>query len=511
LHPRHHARVTPEKTAAIMSDAAHGVTYGALERASNQGAHLLRRRGLKVGDTIGLLLENRLEYLTLYWAAQRAGLYIVPISTRLTSAEAAYLLNDSGSKTLITSAAVDAAAGLVAQRATLIPGVAHIFALGPGLKGAEDWAACVAAQPQTPIADERAGYHMVYSSGTTGRPKGIRLPLPDGPPDETPFKANVSPYGVDENTIYLSPAPLYHTAPLVFCTNIQRLGGTVVIMERFDPEAFLAAIERHRVRFTQLVPTMFVRLLKLPEATRRKYDLSSLKAVVHAAAPCPVPVKQEMMRWWGPIIHEYYGGSEANGSTYISPEEWLRKPGSVGRASWGVVHVCGEDGAELPPGETGLVYFEGGLDFQYHNEPEKTAGSRHPRHSTWSTLGDIGRLDEDGYLYLTDRQAFMIISGGVNIYPQEAENVLVTHPKVADAAVFGVPNSEMGEEVKAVVQLVDAREASAELAQDLIAYCRAHLSAYKCPRTVDFVDELPRHANGKLYKKPLRDRYWAKA
>ncbi|MGQ0534376.1 MAG: acyl-CoA synthetase [Caulobacteraceae bacterium] len=510
LHPRLHARVTPAKIATLLSGVDDSLTYDALEREANGGAHLFRACGLKTGDVVAVMMENRIEYLTVYWAAQRAGLYITPISTRLTRDEAAYIIKDSGAAMLITSAAIaPTALELVAGRETLFPNVRAIFALGGDLDGAEDWRANIALQPETAIADERAGCHMVYSSGTTGRPKGVRLPLSDEPPDAQPLRADFGQqYGADEKTIYLSPGPLYHTAPLVFCANVHRLGGTVVIMDHFEPEAFLAAIERYRVTFAQVVPTMFARLLKLPEATRQKFDLCSLRTVVHAAAPCPVPIKQAMMSWLGPIIHEYYGGSEANGSTYITPLEWLQRPGSVGRANWGVLHICDDEGHELPAGEVGLVYFEGGLDFQYHNDPEKTLAARHTRQPTWSTLGDIGFVDADGYLFLTDRKAFMIISGGVNIYPQEAENVLVTHPKVADAAVFGVPSADMGEEVKAVVQPLDKTDAGDALAQDLIAFCRIRLAGYKCPRSVDFVDELPRHANGKLYKKSLRDRYW---
>jgi acyl-CoA synthetase (AMP-forming)/AMP-acid ligase II len=289
---------------------------------------------------------------------------------------------------------------------------------------------------------------------------------------------------------------------------VHRAGGTVVMMEHFDPEAFLSAIETYRVTFTQVVPTIFVRLLKLSAETRAAYDLSSLKKVVHAAAPCPVPVKRQMMDWLGPIIHEYYSASEGLGSTYITPEEWLRKPGSVGRASWGVLHICDEDGEELPAGRNGTIYFEGGAEFLYHKDPDKTADACHPLHRTWRTVGDVGYVDEEGYLFLTDRKAFMIISGGVNIYPQEAENIIIMHPKVADAAVFGIPNEEFGEEVKAVVQPLDWNDATPQFADEILRYCRANLSAIKCPRSVDFEKELPRHPTGKLYKKTLRDRYW---
>jgi acyl-CoA synthetase (AMP-forming)/AMP-acid ligase II len=356
---------------------------------------------------------------------------------------------------------------------------------------------------------------MLYTSGTTGRPKGVWRPLSGGPIDApSPIDTlGRMLYSMDENTIYLSPAPLYHAAPLAFSTAVQRIGGTVIVMEHFDPEQFLALIEKHKVTVTQVVPTMFVRMLKLPEEVRRRYDVSSLRCCIHAAAPCPVPVKEQMIDWWGPVLAEYYAGTEGNGSTYINSADWLSHKGSVGRALVGKVLICDEEGAVLPPGQTGTVYFHNealppGAGFEYHKDAKKTAESRHPTIAGASTLGDVGYLDEEGYLYLTDRKAFMIISGGANIYPQEVENLLVTHPKVADVAVFGVPNEDMGEEVKAVVQPLDWADATPETAAELIAFCRDRLAHMKCPRSVDFERELPRHATGKLYKRLLRDRYW---
>jgi acyl-CoA synthetase (AMP-forming)/AMP-acid ligase II len=351
---------------------------------------------------------------------------------------------------------------------------------------------------------------MLYSSGTTGRPKGVK-PAPSKAPlgtGEALTKLVCGLFGAGPESVYLSPAPLYHSAPLRYCMQFHRIGGTVVVMERFDAEGALAAIERHRVTHSQWVPTMFVRMLKLPEETRRRYDLSSLEVAVHAAAPCPIPVKEQMMEWWGPIIHEYYAGTEGNGFCYASPQDWLAHKGTVGRAVTAELHIVDEDGNELPVGEEGGVYFggRGVQDFEYHNDPEKTAAGRLP--NGWSTLGDIGRVDEDGFLYLTDRKANMIISGGVNIYPQETENVLTMHPKVVDVAVFGVPNPDFGEEVKAVVQPIDPREAGEALERELIAYCRERLADVKCPRSIDFRDELPRHPTGKLYKRLLKDEYW---
>jgi len=497
-HPRLHAQERPDHPAVVMSDGSGSLSYGELERSANRGAQLLRSLDIRRGDAIAFWLPNEPLVFEVYWAAQRAGCYIVPIATALTAEEAAYILENSGAKLLVASPAVPGLSGLTAPDGVEV--------MTPG-----DWWAACAGQPEAPIADESPGFHMVYSSGTTGRPKGVRLALPEGPVTGPHMLAEriAANYAVTPDTIYLSPAPLYHTAPLAYTTSCHRLGATVIVMPKFEAEAALAAIERFRVEVTQMVPTMFVRMLKLPEGVARSYDVSSLRTVIHAAAPCPVEIKRAMIEWFGPIIHEYYGGSEGNGSTAITSAEWLRKPGSVGRASWGVIHICDDDGRELPPGEPGLVYFEGGWDFRYHGDDAKTRDSRHPQHPGWSTLGDIGYLDADGYLFLTDRKSFMIISGGVNIYPQEIENLLITHPRVADAAVIGVPNAEMGEEVKAVVQPLDPAAAGPELARELIDFCRARLSPVKTPRSVDFDLALPRLDNGKLYKRLIRDRYWA--
>ncbi|MFC4295839.1 acyl-CoA synthetase [Novosphingobium tardum] len=501
-HPRIHAEAFPERLAIVMSDTGKSVTCGELEKVANQGAQLFRSLGIETGQTVAVWLPNCVEFLCVYWAAQRAGLYITPVATALTGEEAHYILDNSEARLLVSS---DEIAGLADIEANRPSKLAHILRL-------HEWYSAIAAMPSTPIADESAGFHMVYSSGTTGRPKGIRLPLAGGDPTAPHMLAERAAlnYGIGPGSVYLSPAPLYHTAPIAFCTSCHRLGATVVVMPRFDPEAWLQTVERYKVTVTQMVPTMFVRLLKLPDAARLAYDVSSLRHVIHAAAPCPVEIKHRMIEWLGPIIQEYYGGSEGNGSTNITAEEWLRKPGSVGKASWGKIHICDDEGNELPPHEPGIVYFEGGWDFQYLGDPDKTRDSRHPRHPGWSALGDIGYLDEDGYLFLTDRKSYMIISGGVNIYPQEVENLLITHPKVADAAVIGVPNPDFGEEVKAVVQPLDPADATPAFAQELIAHCRAHLSPVKCPRSVDFDMALPRLDNGKLYKRLLKDRYWGK-
>jgi len=374
--------------------------------------------------------------------------------------------------------------------------------------GYDAWEEATAAHPDTPVEDEIEGADMLYSSGTTGRPKGVRIRT-DGKPIGTPPALLLllqGLYRADADSVYLSPAPLYHAAPLRFTLAFQRLGATCVVMESFDAVEALRIIEEHRITHSQWVPSMFVRMLKLPEEERRRHDVSSLQVAIHAAAPCPVPVKEQMIEWWGPVLNEYYAGTESNGFVHITSEEWLQHRGSVGRPITAKVHIVDDEGNELPPRQPGGIYFEGGGAFEYHNDAGKTADSR--TREGWSTLGDIGYVDEEGYLYLTDRKANMIISGGVNIYPQEAENVLITHPKVADVAVFGVPNEDFGEEVKAVVQPVDMAEAGPALEQELIAFCEEQLARIKCPRSVDFEAELPRHPTGKLYKRLLRDRYW---
>jgi long-chain acyl-CoA synthetase len=505
FHPSVHAQSTPDKLAFVMAGSGEQMTYAQLEARSNQGAQLFRSLGLKTGDVIAILMENNVHYLPLCWAAQRSGLYFTCISSRLTAGETEYIVKDSGAKVLITSAAIAATA---AEVAPLVPGVTLYMANG-SIAPYTSLETALDAQPTTPIADQASGADLLYSSGTTGRPKGVKTTLSGLDITDPGTLMNVTRglFAFSADMVYLSPAPLYHAAPLRYCMSVGRFGGTVIVMEHFDPEQYLALIEKYKVTHSQLVPTMFVRMLKMPEAARTKYDLSSLKVAIHAAAPCPVDVKHKMIAWWGPIIHEYYAGTEGNGFVYCNSADWLAHPGTVGRAVLGVPHIMGEDGIEVPVGEEGIIFFEGGPEFQYHNAPEKTAESRNAK--GWSTLGDVGKLDAEGFLYLTDRKAFMIISGGVNIYPQETENVLIGHPKVADVAVVGVPNEDFGEEVKAVVQPANWADATDETAAELMAYARQHLSAIKCPRSIDFMAELPRHPTGKLYKRLIRDQYWA--
>lgn len=505
MHPSVHAALTPDKAALIVAETGETISFGALDARSNRAAHLFRAHGLQTGDTIALYLDNIPEFYDIAWGAQRAGLFYVCIPSKLTAPEVEYIVRDSGATLVIASAATAAVA------ATLTDPLADCTRLiiGDAMAGWQPWTEAVAALPDTPIADERAGIDMLYSSGTTGRPKGVRVALPPEPAIAAPTVLTMLAQGLyrlEPDSIYLSPAPLYHAAPLRWSMTVMRLGGTVVMMQHFDPEAALAAIERYQVNASQWVPTHFVRLLKLDEATRAHYDLSSLKVAIHAAAPCPIPVKEAMIAWWGPVLYEYYAGSEGNGLTTIDSTQWLTHKGSVGKAAYGALHICDEGGNEVPPGTEGLVYFEGGGVFEYHNDPAKTAEARNAH--GWTTLGDIGRVDEEGYLYLTDRKSFMIISGGVNIYPQEIENRLITHPRVADVAVIGGPCPDMGERVIAVVQPVDMAEAGEGLAAELTAWCRAELSGVKTPRQIDFAAELPRAPTGKLYKRLLRDRYW---
>ena len=508
MHPFVHAGKFPDKPACIMGGSGETLTYGELDRRSNQVAQLLRAHGLQRGDIVALCLENSPQYFEIAWGAQRAGLYCTCISSKLTGEEVEYILTDSGAKLFISSVELEDVAYAAVSK---LPDIS-CYMIGDGRAPFASYEKAVMAQPDTPISDQSLGGLMLYSSGTTGRPKGVKRPLGEGDiaqPDMVTEFSRLA-YGVDESSVYLVPAPLYHAAPIGWSMAMQRLGATVVVMERFDPEQALELIQKYRITHAQFVPTHFIRMLKLSEEVRNKYDVSSLKVAIHAAAPCPVPVKEQMLEWWGPVIYEYYAGTEGNGLVAAGPEEWIRKKGTVGRAMGDTeVKICDEEGEPLPPRKEGAIYFAGGTSFEYHNDAEKTASSRN-KHG-WTTLGDVGYLDEEGYLFLTDRKSFMIISGGVNIYPQEIENLLVTHPKVADVAVIGAPDEEMGEKVVAVIQPMNWEDANDDLADELRAFARSHLSGVKVPRQFDFTKELPRAATGKLYKRLIRDEYWGKS
>ncbi len=487
-------------------------TFAELDAAANRLSHVLRDAGIQAGDHVAICMENNPSFLEVLWGCHYAGVVYTAASSRLTSDELAYIMNDCGAKAFITSMYKAEQAAEVREET---PNVTLRLMINGTIEGHGSYEDAVAAASSEPLANRTAGRDMLYSSGTTGRPKGVFPSLPEVPLEE--WSSSIEGlqqllFGMDASKVYLSPAPMYHAAPLRFCLATQAIGATVVLMEHFDAEDYLRYVDQYKVTHSQLVPTMFVRMLKLDEETREKYDVSTIEAAVHAAAPCPVAVKQQMIEWWGPVIHEYYAGTEGNGFVYCNSEGWLAHPGTVGSPLNCVVHIVGEDGEEVPVGESGTIYFEAGGTFEYHNDPEKTAGSRHPK--GWSTLGDVGYLDEDGFVFLTDRKAYMIITGGVNVYPQESENLLVTHPSVIDVAVFGVPNDDFGEEVKAVVQPVEMPadpDAAGELERELIRFCREHLADVKCPRSVDFREELPRHPTGKLYKRLLKDEYWAAA
>lgn len=508
MFPGDFARLTPDKPAVVM-DNGQQLTYAELDQRSTKLARLLHDRGLTTGDTVAVFLDNHISYYEVYWAVLRSGLYLTGINRYSKADEVRHILEDSGAKALLTQDARREVAAAAAEGNT---DLLVKLTLDEPADGFTHYETAVLASPATAVGEELRGDVMLYSSGTTGRPKGIRRPLTglhvgaDGVPTASGMARNL--LGMDETSIYLMPAPLYHAAALQWSASIHEMGGTVVVMERFDPEALLAIVDREKVTHTQLVPTMMSRMLDLPDEVRLKYDLSSLQRLAHSAAPCPPHVKHRMIEWLGPIVDEYYAGTEGAGMTYITAEEWLTHPGSVGRAFMGVIHICDDDGNEVPAGQVGTVYFDRQRRaFAYHNDPDKTSTAYHPQHDTWATFGDMGYVDDEGYLYLTDRKSFTIISGGVNIYPAEIEACLTEHPAVADAAVFGLPDPDMGEFIQAVVALSPGHTASDALVQELREHVQANLARFKTPRQIAFRDELPRLATGKLLKAPLRDEF----
>ncbi|SHN39827.1 acyl-CoA synthetase [Cryptosporangium aurantiacum] len=497
------AALHPEKPAVVMPDGR-TLTYAELDLGSRQVADLLRSRGVGTRDHIAVLMENCPEFLVVALGAQRAGVYWTPVNWHLTADEAAYVVRDCGARALFASPQVAALAGRIVREN---PTVEFAAVAGPPLHGLAPLDELVRQVDPDDGAEEIEGVYFFYSSGTTGAPKGI-LPGHDFPPFGTglPIEHTMAArFGFGPDSVYLCPAPLYHAAPAGWSLGTIRNGGTVVLLERFDPADCLAAMERYRVTHAQFVPTHFVRMLKLPAEQRARYDLSSLRSVVHAAAPCPIDVKHAMIDWLGPKLVEFYAGSEGAGMTVATSEDWLAHPGTVGRAAVGTVHIVGDDGAELPAGEIGSIWFSGGGSFEYHNDPEKTAGAHDERGR--ATLGDLGHLDEDGFLYLADRRTDLIISGGVNVYPAEIENALVMHPAVADVAVIGVPDPEMGQSVRAVVQPEAGTDPTAELAEELVRHCRERLAGFKCPRSIVFTAELPRLPSGKLLRRRVREAF----
>jgi len=490
----------PDKPAVIDGETGDVVTYAELEHRSRRIAGLLAAIGLRAGDHVALLMDNDKRYLEIVWAAQRSGLYFTPVNCHLSAAEARYIVEDCDAKVLFATASLRD----LATSVPLSPTLRRRFSVGSPINGFEDLDAALATTPST--FEDVEGSFMLYSSGTTGRPKGILRPLSgERFGESTGLPPSMNEEFDGQNLVHLCSGPLYHAAPLTSSMLTHRLGGTVVQMRRFDPEQVLLLIEKYSVTRAQFVPTMFVRLLKLPPEVRARYDVSSLQFVLHTGAPCSIDVKEQMIDWWGEKIWEVYAGSEGNGGCMVDSATWLQHKGTVGRPNFGIVHIMSDEGRELPTGDVGTIYFSDAPSFAYHKDPDKTASSVDTR--GWSTLGDLGFVDEDGFLYLSDRRTDLIISGGVNIYSQEVENVLAMHPKVLDVAVIGIPDAEMGQAVKAVVQPVDIADANQEFAEELISYCRERIAHFKCPRSVDFDPELPRLPNGKMMKRIILERY----
>ncbi|GAB2716130.1 acyl-CoA synthetase [Nocardia thraciensis] len=498
------AAAAPEKI-AVVDPSGREVSYAELAAQADRFARGLRARGLRTGDVLVSMVHNTAEALAVYFAAYQAGLYIVAVNWHLTGPEVAYILGDSEAKAFVADERFAAAARGAADEAK-VPADAR-FSVGSvdGFRPLEELGAGESGRPDA----RTTGAPMLYTSGTTGRPKGVRRPLTGADPDVVGPQATgfFGLFGIQpfDGHVHICGSPLYHTAVLNFASISIQLGHKVVLMDKWEPEEMLRLIDRHRVTHSHMVPTQFHRLLALPEEVRAKYDVSSLRCMIHGAAPCPQETKRRMLEWWGPVVTEYYAATEGGG-TSISGAEWLEKPGSVGKAwPYAVVKVLDDDGNEVPPGEIGTVYMRmGGSNFEYHKDKAKTEDARV---GDLFTVGDIGHMDSDGYLFLHDRRSDLILSGGVNIYPVEIEGELITHPKVADVAVFGLPHEDWGQEVKAVVQPAEGVVGDAALTRELMEFAASRLAKYKLPRSIDYMDELPRDPNGKLYKRKIRDRY----
>jgi acyl-coenzyme A synthetase/AMP-(fatty) acid ligase len=501
----------PDLLALIMAGTGASLTFREFEDAADRFAQLLRAHGLRRGDRVAFFMPNSLELMEVQGGAERTGLYYTLINSQLQAQEAAYIVNDCSARVVVTSSAL---VEVASQLPEICPRVERWLMVDPpdGLDTFESYGDAVAAHPAEPVQNEQRGLPLLYSSGTTGRPKGILRPLIDSGPRDATGALAVAPrvYRFRPGMVFLQPAPMYHGGPHSALSAALRIGGTSVIVERFKPEPFLEFVQRYRVTHTVVVPTHLARMLQLSPEVRESYDVSSLEAVVHGAGPCPPIVKRRSIEWLGPIIHEYYGTSEAIGATSANSEEWLERPGTVGRPVFGEPAILDEDGNELPPRQIGLIWFRGATNFEYLGDAEKTQKDRRES-GNMSTTGDIGYLDEDGFLYVTDRIDFTIVAGGVNIYPQEIEDVLLEHPKVADVAVVGVPHPDLGEEVKAVVEPAPGVVRTSELEQELIAFARERLARFKVPRSVDFVDALPRTEGGKVVKREIRDPFWKTA
>jgi len=494
----YHAGRTPDRTALVTPHG--GRTFGELNRRVNQLARALRSQGLVAGDALALLCRNRPEFTEVVLAAQRSGLRLTPVNWHLTAGEVAYIVDDCEAKAFVADASF---AGVAVDAADGAPRATARLAIGGAIDGFDDYEAALAPEDSSDLDDPVAGWSMLYTSGTTGRPKGVHRKEPPPSP-----RIVVGMGGYRDDSVHLCTGPLYHAAPLLFSMSVPLLAGVpVVVMDGWGAEECLRLIDEHRITHTHMVPTMFHRLLALPDEVRSKYDVSSLRYVVHGAAPCPVNAKQRIIEWFGPVVHEYYAATEGLG-TFVDSATWLTKPGTVGKpVPDGQVIVADESASRLPPGEIGLVWFKApgeSARFQYFKDDSKTSSTYH---GDYFTLGDMGYVDDDGFLFLTDRTANVIISGGVNIYPAEVDAVLLDHDGVADAATIGVPDDEWGEAVLAVVEPRAGVAPTAELGDELLAFCREHLAGYKCPRRIEFVAELPRQDNGKIYKRLLRERY----